>query len=148
MAGGGGLEHQPIARHLPSPRCAQPLNAPPPPPASPTHAHTPHARAQTLMDLEDFLAATLGNKELVKTKMSSSNSKALNTMRQRLKKHNLPFADQIAAFRENPVVGVGEGRGLLGAVGSGGQPPMPAAGHGRSLSRAHCCCVASPAPPP
>ena len=34
--------------------------------------------------------------------MSPTNAKALNTMRQRLKKHNVGFQEQIDKFRENP----------------------------------------------
>lgn len=46
---------------------------------------------------------TLANKDL-KKKMSPTNAKALNTMRQRLKKHNTSFelVDLITKFRENP----------------------------------------------
>ena len=44
---------------------------------------------------------TLANKD-VKKKMSPTNAKALNTMRQRLKKHNIQFTEQIGKFRENP----------------------------------------------
>ena len=54
-----------------------------------------------MVELEDFLNATLENKD-VKKKMSPTNAKALNTMRQRLKKHNVSFVDQMAKFRENP----------------------------------------------
>ena len=38
--------------------------------------------------------ATLGNKELTR-KMSATNAKALNTMRQRLRKHNPQYAEQV-----------------------------------------------------
>ena len=51
--------------------------------------------------LQDFLLKTLGNRE-AKKKMSSTNAKALNTMRQRLKKHNVGIQDQIDTFREHP----------------------------------------------
>ena len=37
---------------------------------------------------QDFLNETMANKD-VKKKMSATNNKAFNTMRQRLKKHNL-----------------------------------------------------------
>jgi Eukaryotic translation initiation factor 3 subunit 8 N-terminus len=33
---------------------------------------------------------------------SPTNAKALNTMRQRLKKHNVQFTEQIATFKEHP----------------------------------------------
>lgn len=53
------------------------------------------------MLLQDRLYATLANKELTK-KMSPTNAKALNTMRQRLRKHNPGFSEQIEKFRANP----------------------------------------------
>ena len=61
----------------------------------------PKAYVRILGDLEDHVAAALANKEQ-KKKMSATNSKALNTMRQRLKKHNAAFADRLAAYREDP----------------------------------------------
>ena len=51
--------------------------------------------------LQDRLYATLANKELTK-KMSPTNAKALNTMRQRLRKHNPGYAEQMEKFRANP----------------------------------------------
>lgn len=47
---------------------------------------------------QDRLNATLANKELTK-KMSPTNAKALNTMRQRLRKHNPQFTEEIEKFR-------------------------------------------------
>lgn len=38
----------------------------------------------------------------MKKKMSATNAKALNTMRQRLKKHSPVYAEQMMAFRANP----------------------------------------------
>lgn len=57
--------------------------------------------SNALGPMQDFLLKTLGNRE-AKKKMSSTNAKALNTMRQRLKKHNTQFQEQIDAFREHP----------------------------------------------
>ena len=51
--------------------------------------------------MQDRLYATLANKELTK-KMSPTNAKALNTMRQRLRKHNPQYSEQMEKFRANP----------------------------------------------
>lgn len=64
-------------------------------------APVPRVYIRLLVELEDFLNATMENKD-VKKKMSPTNAKALNTMRQRLKKHNVSFVDQMAKFRESP----------------------------------------------
>ena len=53
------------------------------------------------LHVQDRLYATLANKELTK-KMSPTNAKALNTMRQRLRKHNPQYAEQMEKFRANP----------------------------------------------
>ncbi|KIZ00748.1 Eukaryotic translation initiation factor 3 subunit C [Monoraphidium neglectum] len=61
----------------------------------------PKGYVRILGELEGYLTTSLANKEQ-KKKMSATNSKALNTMRQRLKKHNVAFADQLAKYREDP----------------------------------------------
>jgi translation initiation factor 3 subunit C len=40
--------------------------------------------------------------QVAKKKMSPTNARALNTMRQRLKKHNQGYQEQMDAFREKP----------------------------------------------
>ena len=49
------------------------------------------------------MTSILANKE-AKKKLSPTNSKALNTMRQRLKKHNLPYQEAMDKIRENPEI--------------------------------------------
>ena len=53
--------------------------------------------------MQDCVTNTLANKE-AKKKLSPTNAKALNTMRQRLKKHNIPYQEAIDKIKENPEI--------------------------------------------
>ena len=60
----------------------------------------PRFYIRILCQLENFL---LGVTAEAKKKFSQTNNKAYNTLKQRIKKHNLGFKVEIDQFLENPV---------------------------------------------
>lgn len=61
----------------------------------------PRAYTRLLVELEDFLVKALADKN-ARRKMSATNARALNTMRQRVKKHNANYTKEIEEFRAHP----------------------------------------------
>ena len=61
----------------------------------------PRPYIKLLVELEDYLNKSLADR-VARKKMSPTNARALNTMRQRLKKHNVAYQAQIDTFRAKP----------------------------------------------
>ena len=62
---------------------------------------TPRFYVRCLVEMEDFINEVWEDREGRKN-MSKNNSKSLATLRQKLRKYNKDFEEDIAKFRENP----------------------------------------------
>lgn len=62
----------------------------------------PRPYIRLLHELDEYIGKSWDDKSARK-KMSTTNSRALTTMRQRLKKHNAGYQDALMAFRAHPV---------------------------------------------
>eukprot|EP01025_Chloroclados_australasicus_P054827 TRINITY_DN6542_c0_g1_i2.p1 TRINITY_DN6542_c0_g1~~TRINITY_DN6542_c0_g1_i2.p1 ORF type:complete len:871 (+),score=150.04 TRINITY_DN6542_c0_g1_i2:97-2709(+) len=63
---------------------------------------TPRRYVRMLADLEKANLDTLADKELLRKKMSTTNAKAANAMKQRIKKVIILYEDQLKQYNENP----------------------------------------------
>lgn len=62
---------------------------------------TPRFYIRCLVEMEDFINEVWEDRDGRKN-MSKNNSKSLSTLRQKLRKYNKDFEDDIVKFRENP----------------------------------------------
>lgn len=62
---------------------------------------TPRFYVRCLVEMEDFINEVWEDREGRKN-MSKNNSKSLTSLRQKLRKYNKDFEDDIVKFRENP----------------------------------------------
>lgn len=62
---------------------------------------TPRFYVRCLVEMEDFISEVWEDRDGRKN-MSKNNSKSLSTLRQKLRKYNKDFEEDICKFRENP----------------------------------------------
>lgn len=62
---------------------------------------TPRFYVRCLVEMEDFINEVWEDRDFRKN-MSKNNSKSLTSLRQKLRKYNKDFEEDIAKFRENP----------------------------------------------
>ena len=65
------------------------------------NGQTPRFYVRCLVEMEDFLSEVWEDREGRKN-MSKNNSKSLTSLRQKLRKYNKDFEEDISKFRENP----------------------------------------------
>jgi translation initiation factor 3 subunit C len=61
--------------------------------------HAPKIYIQAIADLEDFMNETLAKQKVTPKKMNATNARGLNAVKQRIKKNNKDYQDQIDAYR-------------------------------------------------
>lgn len=57
---------------------------------------------KAIADLEDFMGETIKTEKESKKKMNATNGRALNSIKQRIRKNNRTYEDQIAKYRADP----------------------------------------------
>ncbi|KAJ8098823.1 eukaryotic translation initiation factor 3 subunit 8 N-terminus-domain-containing protein [Lipomyces tetrasporus] len=63
---------------------------------------TPKTYIKAIAELEDFMNETIKTEKDSKKKMNATNARALNSIKQRIKKNNRQYEDLIAKFRADP----------------------------------------------
>ncbi|KAK9387755.1 eukaryotic translation initiation factor 3 subunit 8 N-terminus-domain-containing protein [Lipomyces mesembrius] len=63
---------------------------------------TPKLYIKAIAELEDFMNETIKTEKDSKKKMNATNARALNSIKQRIKKNNRQYEDLIAKFRADP----------------------------------------------
>ncbi|ANB14181.1 Nip1p [Sugiyamaella lignohabitans] len=66
------------------------------------YSTTPPQYINMLMELDEFAQEAVKNEKQAKKKMNASNSRALNTIKQRIKKTSKGFETKIAAYKSDP----------------------------------------------
>lgn len=89
----------------------------------------PKQYIKTCAELEDSAQEASKNEKGAKKKMNASNSRALNTLKQRIKKVNREYEDKISAYRSNPD---GFMSATPSAAQSGVSSPVPGAANKKS----------------
>ncbi|KAK9454119.1 eukaryotic translation initiation factor 3 subunit 8 N-terminus-domain-containing protein [Dipodascopsis uninucleata] len=63
---------------------------------------TPKPYIRAIAELEDFMNETIKNEKESKKKMNATNARALNSIKQRIRKNNRQYENLIAKYREDP----------------------------------------------
>ena len=66
----------------------------------PPHGHIPPAFLQVLVDLDENVTATLSAEKKATKKMAAGKAKAVNSIRQTLKKKTKEFEQVLATYKE------------------------------------------------